>query len=248
MPAGLDADQQRYADEILQAMLDENDLVPKTAIQNTAAGLMNILEDGYVDARTSYEFPGRLARGIALNNLRYAELVPDITEMVNRKYYDHSIVLNLLIQYVRAGEVNNLSGYTGELMDKLLEFVPVADACLRDDDARSRCDAVNRILIGLWPIMQRCFDDLRDQREQQARQQMSQNGSQAWAEQTGQDGEPAQNQAAGDADSAQSQGQIEPFTGLQAVTQALQEQLAQGSSEHGSACCAGPLEWLLPPR
>lgn len=81
-----------------------------------------------MDARTSFEFPGRLARGIALNNLRYSELVPDITEMVNRKYYDHSIVLNLLIEYVRAGEVNNLSGYTGEFMDLLLEFIPAVDA------------------------------------------------------------------------------------------------------------------------
>ena len=42
--------------------------------------------------------------------------MPEITEMINRKYYDHSIVVNLLIQYVRAHEVNNLSGYTGEIL------------------------------------------------------------------------------------------------------------------------------------
>lgn len=44
--------------------------------------------------------------------------------MINRKYYDHSIVVNLLIQYVRAHEVNNLSGYTGEFIDKLYEYIP----------------------------------------------------------------------------------------------------------------------------
>lgn len=228
MPAGLDGIHRNYADKILQAMQDQDDLVPKKVIEKTVDAIENILEDGYVDARTSYEFPGRLARGIALNNLRYSELVPDLTEMVHRKYYDHSIVLNLLIQYVRSGEVNNLSGYTGELIDKLLEFVPIVDACIRDDDTRSRCDAVNQIIISLWPIMQRCFDDLRDKRKQQAQQQ----SSQSQAQQQGQSGASSENQEAGNG-SQQPAGEQEeagePFTGIQAVTQALSEQLPKAA-------------------
>lgn len=220
MPAGLDATHRNYADEILQAMLDETDLVPKTVIEKTVQSIENILEDGYVDARTSYEFPGRLARGIALNNLRYSELVPDLTEMIHRKYYDHSIVLNLLIQYVRSGEVNNLSGYSGEYMDLLMEFVPIVDACIRDDDTRSRCEATTRIVIGLWPLIQRCFDDLRNKRKDQAQQQQSQAGN------------PPQGQPNGDGSAPTAGGQApetEPFTGLQAVTQALSEQMPKAA-------------------
>ena len=179
MPDGLDSMQKLYAKDILEALTDDTDTVPMQVIMSTAHALSNILEDGYVDARYSYEFPGSPAKGIALNNLRYADTMPEITEMINRKYYDHSIVVNLLIQYVRAHEVNNLSGYTGEFIDKLYEYIPWIDESVYDDDARSRCEATNRILVDLWPMMQRCFDALRDklkQAQQQAQQSSQQTG------------------------------------------------------------------------
>ena len=221
MPSGLDGTQKLYASEILAAVQDESDPVPRSVILKTVAALQNILEDGYVDARTSFEFPGRLARGIALNNLRYSELVPDITEMVNRKYYDHSIVLNLLIEYVRAGEVNNLSGYTGEFMDLLLEFIPAVDACIRDDDTRSRCETVSCILIGLWPIMQRCFDDLRDKQksaQQQAQAGAGQTNKSGNSQQNGTGSQPSQSETGEDGDA-----------GIQAVEEALQGQLPKAA-------------------
>ena len=177
MPDGLDSMQKLYAKDILEALTDDTDTVPMQVIMSTAHALSNILEDGYVDARYSYEFPGSPAKGIALNNLRYADTMPEITEMINRKYYDHSIVVNLLIQYVRAHEVNNLSGYTGEFIDKLYEYIPWIDESVYDDDARSRCEAANRILVDLWPMMQRCFDALRD-KQKQAQQQAQQSSQQ----------------------------------------------------------------------
>ena len=100
-PAGLDSMQKLHAQDILEALLDDTDTVPRQVIMSTAHALSNILEDGYVDARYSYEFPGSPAKGIALNNLRFAETVPEINEMINRKYYDHTIVLNLLISNER---------------------------------------------------------------------------------------------------------------------------------------------------
>ena len=180
-PTGLRADQKIYAQEIQEALLDETDDIPQMVIFKTAKALSNILEDGYVDARYSYEFPGTPARGIALNNLRYAETVPDIETMINKKFYDHNIVLNLLIQYVRSHEVNNLSGYSGELLDKFMSYIPLVDACVYDEDARSRFETVNYIMIDLWPLMQRCFDDLRDKKKeaQQNQQQQQQAGAAA---------------------------------------------------------------------
>lgn len=153
MPDGLDSMQKLHACDILEAVLDETDTVPYQVIMSVAHALQNILEDGYVDARYSYEFPGSPAKGIALNNLRFADTVPEISEMINRKYYDHSIVLNLLIQYIRAHEVNNLSGYTGEFIDKLYQYIPLVDECVYDDDARSRCETVSKILITRMPAM-----------------------------------------------------------------------------------------------
>lgn len=177
MPKGLDSQQKLYAQEILDAMKDPNDDIPKMVISSTAKFLSNILEDGYVDARYSYEFPGSPARGIALNNLRIAEKAPDIQTMINKKFYDHTIVLNLLVQYVNSGEVNNLSGYSGELLDLVMDFIPIVDDCLMDEDARSRCEASNRIMIDLWPIMQRCFDALRDKKQEAQNQQQTASNS-----------------------------------------------------------------------
>ena len=216
-PTGLRADQKIYANEILEAMKDETDEVPKTVILNTAKALSNILEDGYVDARYSYEFPGTPARGIALNNLRFAETVPDIEEMINKKFYDHNIVLNLLIQYVRAREVNNLSGYTGEFLDKFMSYIPLVDSCVYDEDARARFEVVNQIMIDLWPLMQRCFDDLRDKNQQAQQNQQQQQAAAA----------SGAGSASGDAGAAAS-GEAED-AGQQAVQAAIESQLPQAA-------------------
>lgn len=220
MPDGLDSMQKLYAKDILEALTDDTDTVPMQVIMSTAHALSNILEDGYVDARYSYEFPGSPAKGIALNNLRYADTMPEITEMINRKYYDHSIVVNLLIQYVRAHEVNNLSGYTGEFIDKLYEYIPWIDDSVYDDDARSRCEAANRILVDLWPMMQRCFDALRDkqkQAQQQAQQSSQQTGKGGSGSGSGQPG-------SGDDDNDGSQ------QGQQAVEEDLSSQLPKAAA------------------
>jgi len=194
LPTGLDAMQKLHAKEILDALVDETDDVPRMVICSTKKALSNILEDGYVDARYSFEFPGNSARGIALNNLRINEKAPDIESMVNKKYYDHNIVLNLLIQYVNAGELNNLSGYSGELLDAVNALVPTIDACIHDEDARVRCDAVNRIMIDLWPMMQRCFDSLRDMKSQEQNNQSQSGNGQGGGSGSG---VPNQNQSSG---------------------------------------------------
>lgn len=220
MPDGLDSMQKLYAKDILEALTDDTDTVPMQVIMSTAHALCNILEDGYVDARYSYEFSGSPAKGIALNNLRYADTMPEITEMINRKYYDHSIVVNLLIQYVRAHEVNNLSGYTGEFIDKLYEYIPWIDESVYDDDARSRCETANRILVDLWPMMQRCFDALRDkqkQAQQQAQQSSQQTGKGGSGSGSGQPG-------SGDDDNDGSQ------QGQQAVEEDLSSQLPKAAA------------------
>ena len=220
MPDGLDSMQKLYAKDILEALTDDTDTVPMQVIMSTAHALSNILEDGYVDARYSYEFPGSPAKGIALNNLRYADTMPEITEMINRKYYDHSIVVNLLIQYVRAHEVNNLSGYTGEFIDKLYEYIPWIDESVYDDDARSRCEAANRILVDLWPMMQRCFDALRD-KQKQAQQQAQQS-----SQQTGKGGSGSGSGQPGSGDDENDGSQ----QGQQAVEEDLSSQLPKAAA------------------
>lgn len=212
-----------YGMEILRALKDETDPVPRSVILNTYHGLSNILEDGYVDARYSYEFPGTPAHGIALNNRRFADTLMDLQEMVNAKFYDHNIILNLLIQYARAGEVNNLSGYQGKLLDKVNQYIPLIDAAIYDDDARNRCEAANAILVDLWPIMQRCFDSLR-QKQQEAEQQAKQQQAQQQAQQSGGNPNPS--------DPQESQAEIQQ-AGLQAIEGDQQSQIPQTAENFG---------------
>lgn len=227
-PSGLRADQKLHAKEILEAMMDDADEIPKMVIVKTAKALSNIFEDGYVDARYSYEFPGNPARGIALNNLRYADTVPDIDTMVNKKYYDHNIVLNLLIQYVRAREVNNLSGYSGEFLDKFTAYIPIVDSCIYDEDARARFEAVNYILVDLWPMMQRCFDDLRD-KQKQAQQEQQQAGASG-----------GQGTNGSGTTSGKSEDEAIAAAGAEAVKNAIESQLPQAAQNAALTTAAIP--------
>ena len=80
MPDGLDSMQKLHARDILEAVLDEADTVPYQVIMSVAHALQNILEDGYVDARYSYEFPGSPAKGDAINTLSFEDTVPEISD------------------------------------------------------------------------------------------------------------------------------------------------------------------------
>ena len=169
-PTHLGQQEKEYAQKVLDALQDTKDPIPRMVVLQTARSLENILEDGFVDARYSFEFPGTPAQGIALNNLRFCETVPDVAEMVDQRFYEHSILLNLLIQYVRSGDINNRTQEQGELLDAMARFVPLVDGCIRDEDARSRCMALNRILVDLWPFMERCFEDLRERKKEEQEQ------------------------------------------------------------------------------
>ena len=53
-PDNLSPTQSLYATQILDALQDDSDDVPQMVIRSTAKGLINILEDGYVDSRYSF--------------------------------------------------------------------------------------------------------------------------------------------------------------------------------------------------
>lgn len=47
------------------------------------------------------------------------ELMSSLQSQIGKGYSDFSIVANLLLQYCRAGTVNNLNSYTGPYLDYL---------------------------------------------------------------------------------------------------------------------------------
>jgi len=160
-PDGLTPSQEKNMKEIKEA-LEDGDTAALHVLSMISHNLMNIMEDVYIEARICDAFPGSFKTGILLNNLRFAEEMLSVQEEIDNGHYEISIIINLLIQYAKTGDVNNLSGYKGTYLNMLYECVPLVDDAAYDDDARVRFRAVNKMLVMLWPHMQGLIEKVRE--------------------------------------------------------------------------------------
>lgn len=151
-PEELTLRQEKSLKEIREAM-DANDKACITAVTSICQSLVNIMEDVYIESRICDAFPGSLKTGILLNNLRFAENMDTVQKEIDNQHHEVFIIMNLLIQYAKAGDINNLDGYKGPYLDAVYECIPYVDEAAFDDDARIRFDAANKLLLFLWPFM-----------------------------------------------------------------------------------------------
>ena len=103
-----------------------------------------------------------LRTGILLNNLRFAEEMDSVTEEINNQHHEVIIVANLLIQYAKTGDINNLDGYKGPYLNTVYECIPYIDDASYDDDSKVRFDATNKMLLLLWPYMESFIRQVRE--------------------------------------------------------------------------------------
>ncbi|MCM1188547.1 MAG: nitric oxide reductase activation protein NorD [bacterium] len=160
-PEDLSAKQERSLREIGK-FLEEKDEAVTAALSNIAHSLVNVMEDVYIEGRMCDAFPGSLKTGILLNNLRFAEEMDSVTEEIDHQHHGVFIVANLLIQYAKTGDINNLGGYKGPYLDTVYECIPYIDDAAYDDDARVRFDAANKMLLLLWPYMESYIKQVRE--------------------------------------------------------------------------------------
>lgn len=169
-PSGLTTKEQSYLSELKQVY--DDDEVAVMALMKAALYVNNILEDVYIEARMIDAFPGVYRTGILLNSLRQVELVPGIKAQQEAGYHEYAIIVNLLLQYCRSGDINNLGGYTGPYLDALYDCIPVIDGSLYEDDARERFSATNTLVIKLWPyirqLIEKFKEEIRNGREMEA--------------------------------------------------------------------------------
>ena len=90
------------------------------------------------------------------------ELMPSLQSQIDKEYSDFSIMANLLLQYCRAGTINNLNGYTGPYLDYLEDCVPYVEESLYSDDMKDRLHATNHILGILWEYIKPLIEDTRE--------------------------------------------------------------------------------------
>ena len=160
-------DEEVALDELKQYIADKDDTAIH-AVLSAALNLDNILEDIYIEARMCDAFPGNFRSGILLNSIRMMELVKPLAEQVANDYMGFSILCNLILQYCRSGDINNLTEYRGEYLDKLIECIPVLDNAIYDDDSRVRYDASNVLVLKLWKYVKELIEKHREQKKNAA--------------------------------------------------------------------------------
>lgn len=161
MPEDLSARQEKSLKEILE-FFEEKDEAVIHALSDIAHSLVNMMEDVYIEGRMCDAFPGSLKTGILLNNLRFAEEMDSVMEEIDHQHHEVIIVANLLIQYTKTGDINNLDGYKGPYLDTVYECIPYIDDASYDDDTKVRFDAANKMLLLLWPYMESFIKQVRE--------------------------------------------------------------------------------------
>lgn len=161
---------------VTEAMAEKQKAVCLTLMQ-CAAYIHNILEDIYVENRMCTDFPGSFKRGIQLNNLRMCEQTPSIEKQQDDGYRDFAVLCNLLLQYCKAGTVNNITDYAGSYLDDLGACTTYIDFSVYEDDIKERLRATNHILVILWkyiePLVEEMEDNLKHQDENSAINQLA---------------------------------------------------------------------------
>lgn len=147
----------------LKEFIADGDTTAIHAVLSAALNLDNILEDIYIEARMCDAFPGTFRTGILLNSIRMMETIEPLAEQVKADYLGFSIMCNLILQYCRSGDVNNLTEYKGEYLDKLIECIPILDNAIYDDDSRTRYDASNLLVLKLWKYIKELIEKHREQ-------------------------------------------------------------------------------------
>lgn len=155
-----------FSDELalneLKDLMDAKDEVAIKVIRKAGATLNNILEDNYIEAQMCEAFPGLFRSGILLVNLRFGDMAPSIQKQIDTNAHPYAITVNLILQYCRMGDVNNLGGYKGEYLDVLEACAPIVDAAICAD-AKDRFDAANRLLLKLWKYVRAMIDWVKDE-------------------------------------------------------------------------------------
>ncbi len=160
-PTGLTPLQNLSLEKLKSAFEDKDEGVIH-AVSLVAHALVNTMEDLYIEARMMDAFPGSFRTGILLNNLRFAEDIPPISEQIAKGHHDVFIIANLLIQYAISGDINNTDNYKGKYLDALYECIPLLDEAAYDEDARLRYTAANKMLIILYPFMESLIEQARE--------------------------------------------------------------------------------------
>ena len=119
------------------------------------------------------------AASIQLKNLRQAEIVPSVKDMIDKGYDDISIIHNLLLQYALRGNIENQDGASNEYTDFLYNCIPYMDEALSNDSPKGRFMSVNVMLVLCWKYIKPLMDKLDEAEDEETEEKTEENESES---------------------------------------------------------------------
>lgn len=187
--------------EEIKQSLQAGDKAAISVITETALRINNILEDIYVEMRMCDEYPGSIRRGILMNANRHIEKLPTVTQEIQRQDHGLAIILNLILGYARAGEINNWEGYTGDYLDCLYDCAEIIDDAVVNVDKVERFRAANQVILKIWDYMKSLIELLHEQNTKKIPSNGEENGSYSQEESDCEDNSAVQEDSGCEADS-----------------------------------------------
>jgi len=128
----------------------------------TAFGILNIIEDIYIEARLCHMFPGAYKSGINLINRQIVDNASSLQEQMESGRSPISIITNLILCYARSGDIKNPEGLNNEYTSALYNCIPYIDAAIYSEDAKVRYNGANMVLLNIWSFVKEALKDLED--------------------------------------------------------------------------------------
>lgn len=161
IPGDLEDEEQEYLEKYLD-VLKEKDKKVICILKYVLHSIANILEDVYIESCLCADFPGKFKTAVVLNNVKLTEDAPSISEQIEKEIPEAAILTNLLLQYARIGDYNNDGGYKGDIVDTIDSCIELVDGAVDKTDARMRYDSANRILIRIWPYVEKWIEEIKN--------------------------------------------------------------------------------------
>lgn len=131
------------------------------AIARIFANVENILSDGHDEAAIKRCFPGRIADWITVAGEVQMETANTLRELCDEDRDAYAIYSSLLLQYAKFGyyKEGEPNAFTAAYLEKMQEVEGIIDTALLSDDYAERWDAVNAVVVFLWPVLKKHFPE-----------------------------------------------------------------------------------------
>lgn len=127
------------------------------ALLKVAHEIANVLEDAYLEEQMLDRYPGQLGQNLAYMRAKDYEDQPTITQLLEREddednWCEWLTLLQLILCYMRWGELKyGDTPLKHERVQTIFRLIPVMDQSILTQDSHERMDAINCILVRLWP-------------------------------------------------------------------------------------------------